>query len=155
MAWTTKRIEKIRLLAEQGLSAAQIADKFGDVTRNAVCGAAHRNRIYFKGSLSGAFNAEPRKPRKRSPHPKLRMIIGTIMANGNVTLEQLEAHHCRWPIGMPGDPDFVFCGENKEANISYCAGHASIAYRCQEVTDAYLQKQTRPSFRSYGAIRAR
>ena len=42
MAWTYERIEKLKKLWEEGLTASRIAAELGDVTRNAVIGKAHR-----------------------------------------------------------------------------------------------------------------
>jgi GcrA cell cycle regulator len=42
MSWTDERIEKLRSLWGQGLTASQIADELGAVSRNAVIGKAHR-----------------------------------------------------------------------------------------------------------------
>lgn len=43
MSWTDERIETLRQLWEQGLTAGQIAEKLGEgLTRNAVIGKAHR-----------------------------------------------------------------------------------------------------------------
>ena len=42
MAWTEERIEKLTKLWTEGLTASQIAQELGDVTRNAVIGKAHR-----------------------------------------------------------------------------------------------------------------
>jgi hypothetical protein len=39
------------------------------------------------------------------------------------TLESLEPHRCRWPIGHPDDPDFFFCGAVAEGGTSYCFTH--------------------------------
>ncbi|MBK8373548.1 GcrA family cell cycle regulator [Sphingorhabdus sp.] len=42
MAWTDERIERLRTMWENGLTASQIADDLGGVSRNAVIGKAHR-----------------------------------------------------------------------------------------------------------------
>lgn len=42
MSWTEERIETLRKLWENGLTASQIADELGGVSRNAVIGKAHR-----------------------------------------------------------------------------------------------------------------
>ncbi len=42
MAWTDERIEQLRQLWGQGMTASQIADELGGVSRNAVIGKAHR-----------------------------------------------------------------------------------------------------------------
>lgn len=35
---------------------------------------------------------------------------------------------CQWPIGMPGQDGFHFCGEDTDGYRSYCEAHANIAY---------------------------
>ncbi|MEM0907525.1 MAG: GcrA family cell cycle regulator, partial [Pseudomonadota bacterium] len=42
MSWTDERIEELRKLWADGLSASQIADSLGGVSRNAVIGKIHR-----------------------------------------------------------------------------------------------------------------
>lgn len=42
MSWTDERIDTLRKLWENGLTASQIADELGGVSRNAVIGKAHR-----------------------------------------------------------------------------------------------------------------
>ena len=42
MAWTEERVEQLKKLWTEGLSASQIAKRLGDVTRNAVIGKVHR-----------------------------------------------------------------------------------------------------------------
>ncbi len=42
MSWTDERIERLKELWSQGITASQIADELGGVSRNAVIGKAHR-----------------------------------------------------------------------------------------------------------------
>ena len=42
MSWTDERIERLKELWTQGMTASQIADELGGVSRNAVIGKAHR-----------------------------------------------------------------------------------------------------------------
>jgi GcrA cell cycle regulator len=42
MAWTDERIEQLKSMWEKGMTASQIADELGGVSRNAVIGKAHR-----------------------------------------------------------------------------------------------------------------
>jgi len=42
MAWTDERVEKLRQMWSEGMSASQIAKSLGGVTRNAVIGKVHR-----------------------------------------------------------------------------------------------------------------
>jgi hypothetical protein len=46
-----------------------------------------------------------------------------------ISLHNLQSHHCRWPIGDPGSPDFGFCGDAiRDESVPYCTGHCRIAY---------------------------
>jgi GcrA cell cycle regulator len=42
MSWTDERIERLKELWSKGMTASQIADELGNVSRNAVIGKAHR-----------------------------------------------------------------------------------------------------------------
>jgi GcrA cell cycle regulator len=42
MSWTDERIERLKSMWEKGMTASQIADDLGGVSRNAVIGKAHR-----------------------------------------------------------------------------------------------------------------
>jgi GcrA cell cycle regulator len=42
VAWTDERIEQLKRLWEQGMTASHIAEELGGVSRNAVIGKAHR-----------------------------------------------------------------------------------------------------------------
>ena len=42
MSWTEERIDRLKELWTQGMTASQIADELGGVSRNAVIGKAHR-----------------------------------------------------------------------------------------------------------------
>ena len=57
MSWTYERVEKLKQLWEEGLTASRIATELGEVTRNAVIGKAHRlglsGRMVSKKSNSG------------------------------------------------------------------------------------------------------
>ena len=45
------------------------------------------------------------------------------------SLLELAGGGCRWPLSDPGKDDFGFCGNAAIAGLSYCAGHARLAYR--------------------------
>ena len=44
------------------------------------------------------------------------------------TLETLEAHECRWPIGDPRQEGFHFCGAPKTLGRPYCAHHWEMSF---------------------------
>jgi GcrA cell cycle regulator len=47
------------------------------------------------------------------------------------SLLDLDRGKCRWPLGEPGGGagDLTFCGNVAPDGISYCTGHARMAYR--------------------------
>jgi GcrA cell cycle regulator len=152
MSWTDERVELLRKLWTDGLSASQIAGELGGITRNAVIGKVHRLGLSGRAKSTGAGVPRPRKSRSNSP--MLRIGRGAIRGNtalahayeldaeiepeliDNVipiaqrrTLLELNEQTCRWPVGDPGNSDFFFCGGNIVSSLPYCAYHARIAYQ--------------------------
>lgn len=72
MSWTDERIETLRKLWENGLTASQIADELGGVSRNAVIGKAHRLGLKSRPSpvKSGDDGSAPAKPAPKAPPPE-------------------------------------------------------------------------------------
>lgn len=66
MAWTEERVEKLKELWAQGLSASQIAKELGGVTRNAVIGKVHRLGLASRGQ-SPSKGGEERPAPDRDP----------------------------------------------------------------------------------------
>ncbi|MER2536940.1 MAG: GcrA family cell cycle regulator [Rhizobiaceae bacterium] len=54
MNWTDERVELLRKLWSEGLSASQIAAQLGSVTRNAVIGKVHRLKLSSRGRATAA-----------------------------------------------------------------------------------------------------
>ena len=50
MSWTDERVERLKKLWQDGLSASQIAAELGGVTRNAVIGKVHRLGLSNRGA---------------------------------------------------------------------------------------------------------
>lgn len=63
MAWTDERIEQLRTMWERGMTASQIAEELGGVSRNAVIGKAHRLGLQARPSPVKAGEAPVRAPR--------------------------------------------------------------------------------------------
>ncbi|WP_323810237.1 GcrA family cell cycle regulator [Sphingobium baderi] len=69
MSWTDERIDQLKAMWEKGLTASQIADELGGVSRNAVIGKAHRLGLQSRPSPVKA-NEAPKKPAaSRKPAP--------------------------------------------------------------------------------------
>lgn len=81
MSWTDQRIDQLKTLWEKGLTASQIADELGGVSRNAVIGKAHRLGLKSRPSPVKANEPDkkiaPKKtvvvPAKPIAPPPLRM----------------------------------------------------------------------------------
>lgn len=67
MSWTDERIELLKKLWEQGLTASQIADELGGVSRNAVIGKAHRLDLKSRPSPVKSADVEPARNARKSP----------------------------------------------------------------------------------------
>src|SRR3954469_18904011 len=71
MSWTDERIDRLKELWSQGITASQIADELGGVSRNAVIGKAHRLGLQSRpspvkpneGVEEGHAAPEPAPPR--------------------------------------------------------------------------------------------
>ena len=167
MSWTDERVELLKKLWAEGLSASQIANRMGGVTRNAVIGKVHR--LGLSGRATPTRTARPRTRKTRTPsHPSTASVF---RSSGNTALKMepdadieampdpkpatiheieippgerrtiltLTEHTCKWPIGDPGQEDFHFCGRNSSQGMPYCPHHAAIAY--QPVQDRRRQKR--------------
>ena len=69
MSWTDERIEQLKELWSKGMTASQIADELGGVSRNAVIGKAHRLGLQSRPSPVKPNEPEPVvKPRGKQAH---------------------------------------------------------------------------------------
>lgn len=70
MSWTDERIDTLRNLWEKGLTASQIAESLGGVSRNAVIGKAHRLGLKARPSpVKAAEGSAPARPAKTVTKP--------------------------------------------------------------------------------------
>ncbi len=152
MSWTDERVELLKKLWSDGLSASQIAGELGGITRNAVIGKVHRLGLSGRAKSSSSGAARPRKA--RAPGHMMRVSRSSIRGNtalahayeheleqepeliDNVipmgqrrTILELTEETCRWPIGDPSSADFFFCGGNTVNSLPYCAHHSRVAYQ--------------------------
>jgi GcrA cell cycle regulator len=73
MSWTDERIERLKDLWTQGMTASQIADELGGVSRNAVIGKAHRLGLQSRPSPVKPNEPEPAPaPKAKEPAPAPR-----------------------------------------------------------------------------------
>jgi GcrA cell cycle regulator len=156
MSWTDERVELLRKLWNDGLSASQIAGELANgITRNAVIGKVHRLGLSGRAK-SPTSAARPRTPRQvrtvqpvRTHMPAMRGNLAFAMApriveapqprmmaevvvpmTEPVTIMELRESMCRWPLGDPSAPEFRYCGGDAPIGDGpYCRFHARIAYQ--------------------------
>jgi GcrA cell cycle regulator len=142
MNWTDERIETLKKLLKDGLSATQIATQLGGVSRNAVLGKVHRLGLHLTGD-QGQPKAVPlvRAPRVRKsvPDPKAIAELHKIIDRApppvvekvaapkslGLSLMDLQRNDCRWPAGER--EHITFCGHAIEAGKPYCPYHVRLA----------------------------
>ncbi|MEZ5774907.1 MAG: GcrA family cell cycle regulator [Hyphomicrobiaceae bacterium] len=158
MSWSDERVEMLKKLWSEGLSASQIASRLGEVTRNAVIGKVHRLGLSGRATTSRIKTMRPRKSVARAkrhrpvrfpqtPGVPRRDPFAEMVAEGALepvfrqveelvipleerkTIQTLKECNCRWPIGDPQAEDFHFCGRDKEPGRPYCSFHAARAYQ--------------------------
>ncbi|QGM47036.1 GcrA family cell cycle regulator [Methylocystis heyeri] len=157
MSWTEERVELLRRLWNEGLSASQVAAELGPgVTRNAVIGKIHRLGLAERAKAPASPRPRAAKP-PRVQQPAARTQSAPVMGNvalaysprpvvaiapqveeedvvvpltARVTLMELRESMCRWPMGDPTASEFRFCGAKSPIGAGpYCSHHAGIAYQ--------------------------
>jgi GcrA cell cycle regulator len=154
MTWTDERVELLKRLWTDGLSASQIANQLGGVSRNAVIGKVHRLNLSGRAKPASS-TPRPRKPRPAAPHrpPGRTFVSGNtalkvhaqpaprrapapvpiedivVPISLNVSLLSLSDQMCKWPVGDPTHSDFHFCGHRNFNSLPYCEYHARLAYQ--------------------------
>jgi len=152
--WTEERVEQLKKLWLDGLSASQIAAEIGNVTRNAVIGKIHRLGLSGRGKTKAAAPVRGRKPARApsaptsipqpsaptpvavapaplpiDPAPLVKFDDVVVPISECVTIMELRESMCRWPMGDPTKPEFRFCGARSVTGLPYCTHHARIAYQ--------------------------
>lgn len=100
--WTDERVERLKKLWSEGLSASQIAAQLGGVSRNAVIGKVHRLNLPGRAKAGGATSARSQKrvtmpaqsrPAAFAPRTITRTVTrpaGATMLKEEVDIEALE-----------------------------------------------------------------
>jgi len=156
-SWTDERVELLRRLWEEGLSASQIAAQLTGVTRNAVIGKVHRLGLSGRVKAGDPVAAVRKKAREADveviaedatlppdvapvavgteagPHPEPKLAVAAelvaVAVSRRVTIMDLRESMCRWPLGDPTSTDFHYCGDRSITGLPYCTHHAEIAYQ--------------------------
>ena len=137
-SWTPARVEALKRLWLEGVSAQQIANALGDpITRSGVLGkvyrlglsadrpcrtAVHRTARQTARGVGEACEASPSIPARDFAPSE------SVPLTGRATILTVRRLDCRWPFGEPDTRAFALCGRPISRG-AYCAGHAGIAYR--------------------------
>ena len=85
MAWTDERVTLLTRLWNEGHTASQIAEQFGDITRNAVIGKVHRLGLSGRAAAS-RFRAARIRVRSRAHQVRGAAAAG-YATQGNTALK--------------------------------------------------------------------
>ena len=146
MGWTDERVEMLKKLWADGLSASQIAAELGGITRNAVIGKVHRLGLSGRAKSPSSSSPRPRKARTSGHMMRVPRVRGNnalaydyavepepelieIPIEQRKTLLQLTEATCHWPVGDPGSSEFFFCGGQANEGSPYCTYHSRVAYQ--------------------------
>lgn len=158
MNWTDERVELLRKLWSEGLSASQIAAQLGGVSRNAVIGKVHRLKLSGRGRATASAprakkaGAGPAKTTVRptrtvtasigatalqvqfEAEPVARQVLRpvenvVVPISRRLELTQLTERTCKWPNGDPLSEEFNFCGNDVGESGPYCGYHSRLAYQ--------------------------
>lgn len=164
MSWNDERIELLKKLWGEGLSASQIAAEIGGISRNAVIGKVHRLGLsgrakapaavaprarkprastprpaYSRGNLAFALRASPEEQTEPDLEPIANVFENVVPIGQRCSILELNESTCRWPLGEPGREDFAYCGGRTVEGLPYCGYHARIAY--QPVADRRRERR--------------
>jgi GcrA cell cycle regulator len=159
MNWTDERVELLRKLWSEGLSASQIAAQLGGVSRNAVIGKVHRLKLSARGRATAA-PARQKKAHSGGVKTAAARTVRTVTTSVGATalqaqfdvepiarhvlrpienvvvpisrrlaLVELSERTCKWPNGDPLTEDFSFCGNDAGESGPYCTYHSRLAYQ--------------------------
>jgi GcrA cell cycle regulator len=90
MNWTDERVELLRKLWSEGLSASQIAAQLGGVSRNAVIGKVHRLKLSGRGRATGAAPRQKKAGHGASATKSVSRPARTVTATIGATALQTQ-----------------------------------------------------------------
>mgnify|MGYP000876625713 CR=1 FL=1 len=124
MSWTDERIELLRKLWTDGLSASQIAGELGQVTRNAVIGKVHRLGLAGRAKVSTSSVARP--VRKAPVHRVGGGGMGGNIGGSSVARPVMRGNTALKVMAMPQDANdpydapYANAGKLHQAGVRFC-----------------------------------
>jgi len=141
-AWTDERVERLKALWADGLSASQCAKILGGVSRSAVVGKIFRLGLTGRGAPTQRVPRQPRAPRptgvtgaKRHTRPTIVELEDTgglpaDQSNDAVPFLERRFDQCAWPLWGDDTPilERLCCGSPQVPDRPFCLRHARLAY---------------------------
>jgi GcrA cell cycle regulator len=85
MNWTDERVERLKRLWAEGLSASQIATQLGGVSRNAVIGKVHRLNLPGRVKAGGTQATARTAPKRTTSAPRAPNFAARTTTNPTLT----------------------------------------------------------------------
>lgn len=146
--WTPERRQQVFDLWRQGLSASQISETLGGVTRNSVIGIVHRAGLCRTDAERRTIQTQNarigvlKKGHKPKPPPRVRVIAErqtfveppprppSVIIDARKFTPILGAEPvpfgskgCKWPVGDDEDGSMLCCGRTRDDGSPYCPEH--------------------------------
>lgn len=128
--WSNDDKIKMKQMLDGGASYSMIALQFPDTNRSMI-GSIIRREGWIGVSKNDCYTNQPKK-QARPPKPvkKARSLMPPIIASilflKKVSFAELQPFHCHWPVS---EEPRMYCGEQRDADSSYCAYHHCQATR--------------------------
>lgn len=143
--WTNDRVNILRKLWLDGISASKIASRLGGITRNAVIGKVHRLKL----KRTTAYPPKPKEsngtasydalPKKQHLVPRIiprvtQMDQLAIPVSPPIEQEEMLGVHlgkltgCKFPIDRDTE-GHLFCNKRRKKDAPYCEEHCVVAYQ--------------------------
>lgn len=135
MSWTDERIERLKELWTKGMTASQIADELGGVSRNAVIGKAHRLGLQSRPS--------PVKPNEPAPKARAKAEAPSVPA---MEEEQLAPG----ASAETDDPPFALDDEDDVPTLPAASAAAPASPAVAKPQQPAAAASPDPQFRSIG-----
>jgi hypothetical protein len=120
--WTEHRVNELKRLVADGLSASQISAAFGDgCTKNAVIGKCHRIGLRLSDN-----NGRPLVPVPRQPRPRAQVPLQPIDISWPPQPLTARGNGCAFPVSGHG-ADTLYCA-GPTSGERYCARHRAVMY---------------------------
>lgn len=130
--WTDEQDATLRERIAACVTARAIGDELGKSKAAVTCRAM---RLGIKFINKPGWNRRTPQPKKREPAPVAYLCEP-------VTLLDLKANSCRYPIEGEG-ADTLFCGAAHDGPSSYCPGHAFKCFAADKPKSRDLIRATR------------